>query len=206
MLDPTNPDPEKSKGIVDKIQLTGDRLSAALPILADRYSAAKRRELFETVKLRYNAVVEKHNECSDALGILYRDFVEQVIPMLQAAIQLNHEIRQMNAEVKQFDEFKMIPLLAERLIEKLVLPSSTGTYWPDERDANAFAVAFANIAAQTYASPLRQAAASPDWWEATRIAQEAKIADWERRNALQEERQLKARCGFEQSKIKQGAR
>ena len=131
------------------------------------------------------------------------------MPLLDSTVKLNSEIRRMNADVhaKGFIEFPTIPTIAEHLIEKLVLPSGNGVnHWPDPKTANAVAVQWSEAVAHAYSSPLKQAMASPDWHEATRIANEAKLADWERRNALQEEQQLKARQEFERSKIKQGAR
>lgn len=76
LVDPTNEDHQHTQKTLEKIKLSNKRMKAALPILKERYAAAKDLEEFDAIKPKYNAVVEKHNELSDAIGELYKDFVE----------------------------------------------------------------------------------------------------------------------------------
>ena len=88
---------------------------------------SQRRESLRP-QTKYNEVVAKHNKCSETLLTLYHHFCEQAVPLLDATVKLNSEIRRMNADVhaKGLTEFPTIPTIAEHLIEKLVLPSGKG--------------------------------------------------------------------------------
>ena len=194
LVDPTNENPEKSQATLEKIKLSEQRLKAALPILEFRYSVARHREELEEVKPKYNAVVERYNTFSETLGNLYKEFVEQAIPMLQEAIGLNHDIRQMNDAAKRFDEFPLIPLIAERLLAELKLPSQNGFYWPDEREQNAFVVQASNLVSVVMAGKAQ--AYSADWAAAREQDNAQKMADLEKRNELQKQQAEAAKQEF----------
>ena len=75
--------------------------------------------------------------------IVSSHFCEHVVPLLDAAVKLNSEIRRIDAMFMRKGSLssKTIPTIAEHLIEKLVLPSGNGVnHWPDPKTANAAAI------------------------------------------------------------------
>lgn len=198
MVDPTYSNATIAKSALEKRELERDRLTAAIQILQSRYNKAERHDRFEAVKPKYNSLVDRFNDRSEALSSLYRTFVEEIVPLLNDTAQLNQEIRRWNAssDAKDFPEFKIIPTIGEFLINGLVLPGADGTTcWPDPKSANQFAVAFAQAAAMQH-SPRYSA----DWGAAKTLENEVKRADWARRNALQEEKRHQEWIKFEESK------
>ena len=207
LVDPHNSDHQQTQKMVETLGIEQARLEAAQPRLQELLGKAEQRELRQALLPEFNRVVEHRNRCCETLFTLYVDFVEQFVPLLNEAIKLNGDIRQINAKTHG-TKLTLIPCLAEYIIAKLVLPSEQGgqDYWPDPRQANAVAVQWSEAMAQVCASPLRQAAYSPDWTAAKQADDERKIAEWTRRNELLERQQEEVQARISEGPTTSGER
>lgn len=89
----------------------------------------------------------------------------------------------MNVQTKGFDVYPIIPLVADRLLVELKLPSRDGFYWPDVRETHMFAVQASSMVSAAMAN--KSQAYSADWHSAREHDNELKKVEWGKRNELQ---------------------
>ena len=200
LVDPTNRDPEKTKATVDKITLEIARLEAAIPMLEQRYHRAQHHERKQALLPEYNEVVENFNETSVALTTAYLEFCERFLPMLSTAVRLNDAIRKMNARASGLGLTTIPPSRKDCWKVSSFQRRAAASCGPIPKQAHIVSVQIAEQMGRVYSSPLRQAAASGDWWAARAISDEEKIKRWEQQNELLERQQADAKAEFEKSK------